>query len=965
VTHTPCTHAADPRAAARLVGDPVDVVTGAVVERSLEFQLPGPVSIRWFRLYDSAETRRRFALGWGQTHSFDHRLVLDLDGVRHLGPFGRGQGFPLPERDGLTVSSGGVLLQRVSERLFRVAEPDQPIMEFDVVDPTRPTPLSRLLAGDAVVSLRHDDAQRLELIVDALGRHLRVDHDASGLVAVTLHADRMPPRSLLRYEYDERGDAVRGWDAYGNGFSLRYDHAHRIVERTDRRGYTFRFAFDADGRCIYSGGEDGMHAVELRHEPARRATSVRQADGGTWVYEYDEAGAITRVIDPYGATTVYQDDPEGRGAIRIAPTGAIGRVVYAEDGRLLGEQDSLGRFCRKDRRRSIREAEEFFRPQLRPPLAELASPFLLHPPASWGSTSVRNTPVSWEYGNLVAPMYVEPLTAGTALPAALPSWAAALLARESELALPHSRGEDSLLGPHPFPPGAYTYDVNGTLVQHTDPHGATQGWRYDAGGNVVRYRDRNGQVWQYEYRSWDLLSREITPSGRSCQYAFTPRELLASTTDGGGSLSEFRYDLTGRLAAITRDQVEHERYEYDRTGHTMQKLDGQGRLLATVEADEHGLPRVVQYADGMRCAFTYDALGRCVAAKQGECAIELAYDDLGNRVLDARDGKGIAHEFDCYDVTKTTVLDRFVTQYRRSPGCTTIIDPTGAAHHIRTLPGGLLVKELSNRTSEIAQYQFEGRWLLKTTFVRSQSRPGRVQRFRYSAEGDLLHAGSSDGALEYAYDADRRLLAVRAGTRIVESYRFDAADNLVDTPSSGQVTVARGNRIASYESRVVRVRCARTRDPPRLAGWRSDVLPIRRSRSPGRLRVTGWCVARSLRRARPARTHGVGSRYDGVRLGSRANRRRGFRRVRRACLRVRERARARPHALRGLRQSGRGSRNRTISFRICRSSRRAGAARGRRGTHGLGGAPVAVRAARGASGGGSALSTRPSRPIRR
>ncbi|HEY6402344.1 MAG TPA: DUF6531 domain-containing protein, partial [Blastocatellia bacterium] len=51
----------------RLVGDPVDVVTGANIEIRREFELPGVIPFKWWRHYDSSKCNRRFTLGWGHT----------------------------------------------------------------------------------------------------------------------------------------------------------------------------------------------------------------------------------------------------------------------------------------------------------------------------------------------------------------------------------------------------------------------------------------------------------------------------------------------------------------------------------------------------------------------------------------------------------------------------------------------------------------------------------------------------------------------------------------------------------------------------------------------------------------------------------------------------------------------------------------------------------------------------------
>ena len=48
-----------------LVGDPVDVVTGANTDVKFDFELPGPLPLRWRRYYSSARNTVACPLGLG------------------------------------------------------------------------------------------------------------------------------------------------------------------------------------------------------------------------------------------------------------------------------------------------------------------------------------------------------------------------------------------------------------------------------------------------------------------------------------------------------------------------------------------------------------------------------------------------------------------------------------------------------------------------------------------------------------------------------------------------------------------------------------------------------------------------------------------------------------------------------------------------------------------------------------
>jgi hypothetical protein len=66
-----------------LVGDPIDVVTGANVDGARDFVLADPTTVRFVRNHSSAWCKEDRGLGPGFRHSYDHRLVVDLDGLRY------------------------------------------------------------------------------------------------------------------------------------------------------------------------------------------------------------------------------------------------------------------------------------------------------------------------------------------------------------------------------------------------------------------------------------------------------------------------------------------------------------------------------------------------------------------------------------------------------------------------------------------------------------------------------------------------------------------------------------------------------------------------------------------------------------------------------------------------------------------------------------------------------------------
>lgn len=373
---------------ARLVGDPVDAITGANTDCSLEFELPGPIPLYWRRCYDSFQNTRRFSLGWGHAHYYDRRLQFDADGIRYIGPAGAPVHFPPLESDGDDAAGGGFLLRRISMLHYRLFESGHPSMEFQFRDPSRSTPVKSLRAYRRSVHFHYDADEHLELIVDSSDRRIRVEHDQEGKVLALVReaTGGQPEMRLIEYQYDQAGNLVRGVDAYNHRFRFAYDAANRMTIRTDRRNYSFHFEYDKEGRCVHSWGDGGLHDTRLRYMPEQKCTVVTRADGGDWLYIYDDSNSLLKVVEPDGGVRQFQYDQQGRLEQETAPSGEVSTVIYNALG---GEESRIPD------------------PAVAPPLLNLMpiaeDP---HPPNPTLPQPVAG-PVEWEHGGLIDPTQVE------------------------------------------------------------------------------------------------------------------------------------------------------------------------------------------------------------------------------------------------------------------------------------------------------------------------------------------------------------------------------------------------------------------------------------------------------------------------------------------------------------------------------------------------------------------------------
>jgi RHS repeat-associated protein len=754
----------------RLVGDPVDVVTGANLDVNREFTLPGPLPLIWRRHYDSSKCDRMFALGWGHTHSYDHRLQFDIDGLRYTGPLGNAVKFPPVLSDGAQCATGGFVLRRINLMRYHIIDPAGPVTEFEFRDFETPAPLKALRQGEASMAFGYGKTGHLESVRDSQGRLIRVEHDPKGrILGLTLFDDRRPEgRALLSYRYDAAGNLIQGIDAYRNSFGFKYDQHNRMISRTDRRGYSFHFEYDADGRCVRSYGEDGLLEVRLRYLIKERVTVVTRADNGQWQYFYDESGSVTRIIDPYGGVRAFIFDVNGRVTEEIGPKGDVTQWVYDPDGNLLGKRSSLGHFS-SDPDGPLRPDQRVHRAPARP--------------------------IQCEYGDMSSLMKAAPHEAANDNLHGFPDSVRRLI-RSHAAPQQASPDADPTAVMRNAKDGGKTYDLTGWLIKETGESGEPRRWVYDAAGNIHRYHDHDGSTYIYERVSWNLRSREINPLGHAVSYAYTKAEKLASVTDAGGTKSEYVYDLKGRLAQVRRHGRLKEEYQYDEADNLIAKLDGRRKQILGFEIGPHNLEAARRLASGENHYFSYTRRGYYKSVATDDFKVDFAYDQFGNRVRDKRDGLGVEHRFSGYRrLAGTIVLNRFKVRYRLESRRMIITDPTGGTHSLGFSNDGTLVRRMSNGSAELAQYDSAGRCLFKSLTRRHGAEVFWTRVYSYSGEGDLLEAQDNvNGPVRYEYDAAHRLKAMRRDGK-TEVFQYDAANNLLRQPGLEGVSLDEGNRL--------------------------------------------------------------------------------------------------------------------------------------------------------------------------
>ncbi|MCA9651286.1 MAG: RHS repeat protein [Myxococcales bacterium] len=646
-----------------LVGDPVNVVTGAVITQTVDYEQVSP-PLRLRRRYDSRRSDRRSSLGWGWSHDLEQSIRLEPRRVVLRDGDGREREFStnhLPGRvtrpgDTLQDSSGRYRLRCIARLQWELSD-GRSVRHFAEVEGE---PAEEREQGTArLVRVAHPDAPLIELEYAAgrlvevyVGgrRALRFEYGAAGLLRRFFAAAGEGEIMQAELEHSADGDLLRVKDAYGHAREYEYLD-HLLVRETNRDGGSFWYGYDGAGpraRCVRSWGDGGYLTRTLEHDPAAGTTTVHDSYGQPTVYRYDAAGCVTGIDGPRERRSMKYDDKlrlieirwgdgtresasydrDGNLVERVDRDGSRWSMEYGPDGRMIAGTDPQGgRWSyAHDERGRLRRVEDPTGHATRFDFDERGGLCRITEPT----------------GNQ---MFLRIDDEG----------------RITEMPQPGKKGRV-----------AYKYDERGLLRAARDSEDRRSSWVHDANGKLVR-RDglRTRTAWERSPEGFILaeqqgtrlarvqrdafgLVRGIDFPERSVAYALDTegRLLKASGSDASEPLLAIERSEQGLVEAyempsLGRCELEHDLRSSRITGmslpegHLRIEQDDAGRLTSLTRPDgstwryEYRKDGLLTAASNERvsCSWTRDPRGAIVAQRWGSVEIgDLNPDHLGRRV---------------------------------------------------------------------------------------------------------------------------------------------------------------------------------------------------------------------------------------------------------------------------------------------------------------------------------------------
>jgi YD repeat-containing protein len=230
----------------------VDVATGRLLTWSTDFELPGPLPLKFERNYASSWSDRDSVLGFGWSHSLDQAVWLERGKVVYRAEDGREIEFDTFDFPDHAMTKGDssydpfnrLTLRSLGQFRWEIETADGLTHEFAPVPGDSRKGYARLITqrtrdGHAI-QLAYDAQGCLEWVTDSAGRRILFAHDERGrLTRIALpHPREQKWVTHARYVYSADGDLVEVHDALGNVARWAYE-GHLLVKETDRTGLSF------------------------------------------------------------------------------------------------------------------------------------------------------------------------------------------------------------------------------------------------------------------------------------------------------------------------------------------------------------------------------------------------------------------------------------------------------------------------------------------------------------------------------------------------------------------------------------------------------------------------------------------------------------------------------------------------------------------------------------------------------
>ena len=641
-------------------GDPVNLITGNMYHMETDFNYPARgLPIVFARTYNSLGIEDG-PLGYGWTHSFNHRLrfqdgnsadqktseVVWIDGTgaeRTIRLFSESisrSGVGTLTDKNIMVPPGLYFKFKQMADGYEIIEKNGLVYRFSQV-PGKVGDIARLIAmrdtlGNAL-NFTYKNGQ-LVALEDSDQRKIHFNYDNSGYLTEI----RNWANQTYRYEYDKAHNLVAVWtpdnddrkDQSSAASHYRYYSDidgptlnHRMQSFRYANGYQMTFEYYPNGKTARHYNAKGESMV-FKYNTFRRETQTINERGHTERFFFNAGGSLVKKIDlegnkhlhefkdpldpflrtayinPLGHRVEYQYDALGNLVSEILPSGdAIAYLAYNDFGRYRLLKNANG-----DHTALVYSPEGLLLERVHFKQGKTAA-FDLENPTAADIAAQAEDIIAWTryqystFGNLIKRQTVKKFTDPESGPYVHYSY------RDTEnsvnglyptqVAYYGDFDGDGVVGKEEgYGPYPLEYDELGRQSKGQDAARYPLEYQYSPGGRLLSSQDHRGVKTDYQYD----LSGLLMSVGQSAFEDGEHRTFSAST---------FKYDRANRLVTQGDRSGAMKHYRHDPMGNVIEFTDPDGYRTQRSYNKAHQVVEV-KTADNRVTRYRYDALGRPV-----------------------------------------------------------------------------------------------------------------------------------------------------------------------------------------------------------------------------------------------------------------------------------------------------------------------------------------------------------------
>ncbi|WP_217602150.1 RHS repeat-associated core domain-containing protein [Chitinophaga sp. GbtcB8] len=629
--------------------EPVDLVQGIVIYDGTDFELPGPIPLKWTRSWNS-DSSFNGVLGHGTHLGYDMRIrefAAENATVVLLGD-GRSTVFePLPYTGNTDYNRHEKLtLTRTDLEEYQVLDHTERLQyHFRKVHPTDEDYRLYAIRNQAgfMISFHHNSKGQLVQVIDSAGRHLQVSNDPQGRITSVTAQHRGAQQLMVRYTYNEAGDLAAITDALNQTTHIRY-HNHLMVEKTDRNGLSFYWEYDHKARCTHSWGEGGVAEGWLEYHPEKGYNLFTTSQGHTTTYYYTPDFVVSQVKDPMGNSKFFEYTEDFEIYREIDEEANVTGYTYGERGNRTGivqpdgstatfNYDAAGRLVLATNAQGAARTYIYYKTGPHTGLLHTVT-------EADGSIQIFR----YNEHNLVKKVENE-------------RGQQTLLAYDS----------DHNLAAFTLPDGnrsLWEYDAWGKCTCTENPLHEQQYLHYDALGRITAMDLADGNQVTFRYNAYGKIL-EATDRNQHVKFTYTPLGNIKIREENGAKV-HFMYDKEELLTGVVNEHGETYRFTRNKRGDIIRETgfdgltrqyerDAAGRITKILrpgkrwtihEYDYNGNLTRTEHSDGTWETFSYNRSGQVIEAANEHSTVKLQRDIMGRVTEEEQNGYKVSGTYD-------------------------------------------------------------------------------------------------------------------------------------------------------------------------------------------------------------------------------------------------------------------------------------------------------------------------------